>query len=238
MEALLAAAEWIAIVLGGLIIRAALVILMMAAIVAVLLPVLYAFEGGRRLLLRLRGIEHVHGFEWRRQPRYASTHLWLGERGRTVRIGLDSVAARLLARVEEIDLLPGGSRVSAGDPIATFVTRHGAVAVPAPVDGVVERVNARLGDRPDLPMQHPYGEGWLVDVKPATSDFRALPRANEARRWFSAEAVKLTFALEHASGYAAADGGEPTVPHHALLTGDDFARLATEFLNAKVTPLN
>ena len=80
MDALYAAGEWLAIVIGGLLLRFAAAVAILAALVAVLLPVLYAFEGGRRLLRRLRGVEEVHGFEWRRQPRYASTHLWLGER--------------------------------------------------------------------------------------------------------------------------------------------------------------
>jgi len=235
MEALLSAGEWLAIVLGGLIIRFGAAVAVLAAIVMVLLPIVYAFEGGRRLLRRVRGIEDVQGFEWRRGPRYAPSHLWLGERGGLVRLGLDSIAARVLAAARDVVVPPVGTRVVAGAPLARFTAGHASIAVPAPFDGVVADVNVRLGDQPDLASRHPYGGGWLVELEPADRAYRRLPRAAEARRWFDREAGKLTFALEHATGYAAADGGEPIAPHHELLTDDQVVQLAAAFLGASVS---
>jgi glycine cleavage system H lipoate-binding protein len=235
MGALSSAGEWLAIVLGGLAVRLAIAVGILAALVAVLLPVLYAFEGGRRLLRHLRGIQDVHGFEWRRQPRYAATHLWLGERAGLVRLGLDSLAARLLSRARQVELPPVGRHVEVGAPIATFRTGGAGIAVPAPIEGVVARVNPKVSDYADLATRHSYSRGWLVEIRPATGDFRRLPRAQEARDWFSGEAVKLTLALEHATGRAAADGGVPVVPDHLLVTDDQLGQLAGEFLHASVT---
>ena len=234
MEALYSAGEWLAIVLGGLILRFAAAVAMLAALLVVLLPIVYAIEGGRLLLRHVLGIKTLHGFEWRPRPRYTSTHLWLGERARVVRLGLDSLAARLLERAGRIALPRAGSHVNIGDPIATFTAGGRVIVLPAPIEGTVSGVNSGLRGRADLATRHPYGRGWLLEVRPADDGYRSLPRAESARRWFDAEAMKLTLALEHATGRAAADGGVPTVPDHLLVSQDQLGRLAAEFLHASV----
>ena len=39
--------------------------------------------------------------------------------------------------------------------------------ITSPLDGVVVRANELLDDRPELVNEDPYGEGWLVEMKPA-----------------------------------------------------------------------
>lgn len=229
------AVEWVMIALGAMLLRLLFAVSVVVAMAVALLPIVYAFEGGRRFVRRLMGVKDLHGLEWRPEPRYASTHLWLRERGGAVRIGLDSLAARLLARARDVALPPVGARVRKGEPIATFLGRA-TISLPAPVDGTIVSVNARLSDGVRPAIEHPYGGGWLVEIEPADEAFEALPRAEQACAWFAEEAARLTLALEHAAGVAAADGGLPVVPHLQMLTDEQAGCLARDFLHASVTP--
>ena len=117
--------------------------------------------------------------------------------------------------------------------MATLVFGDTMVAVPAPIAGVVAGVNGHAEDRPDVVSREPHAGGWLVDVRPdSAADVDALPRGDCAREWFSRDAMTLNVALEHAAGYAAADGGEPIHGHRTVLGDaqrDDLARRLLRF---------
>lgn len=236
METMYSAVEWLVLAVIAVLARVGFALAVVLAAIAVLLPVVYAFEGGRRLLARLRGIQELHGLEWRRSPFYSTAHLWLRERGAVVRLGIDALAARLLARVDQVALPIVGTQLAKGAPLATFTSGGHLVSVPAPLDGIVMKVNGRLSGEPEAATQHPYGSGWLVEMRPIDSVFRKLPQAASAREWFDGEAARLAAALDHAHELAAADGGVPLVPHRMLLTDEQFHRLAGQFLDATVSP--
>lgn len=235
METIFAAIEWVVLGAVAVLGRVGFALAVVLVAIAVLLPVVYAFEGGRRLIARLRGIHELHGLEWRRDPFYSAAHLWLRDRGAVLRLGIDSLAARILSRVDQVALPAVGSAVVKGAPVATFTAGRHLVSVPAPVDGIVTLVNDRLRATPEAATEHPYGSGWLIEMRPVDADFRTLPRAAVARHWFDDEAKRLAFRLDHAQELAAADGGVPIVPHRALLTDDQFERLAAEFLGATMS---
>jgi glycine cleavage system H protein len=236
METIYSAVEWLVLGVIAVLARVGFALAVVLLAIAVLLPVVYAFEGGRRLLARLRGIQELHGLEWRQSPFYSTAHLWLRERGSVVRLGLDALGARLLSRVDQVALPAVGAKVARGEPIATFTAGGHLVSVPAPVDGVVTTVNSRLRSEPAAATARPYGVGWLVELVPVDAAFRQLPRAGAARAWFDGEAARLALALDRAHGVAAADGGVPVVPHRTLLSDEQFERLAAEFLQATVSP--
>ncbi len=233
MDAIMNTIEWFGILVGGVALRFLVFVLIIAALSAVIVPILYGIEGARLALVRAGG-EKVHGLEWRRRPRYTPAHLWLRERAGVLRLGIDDLAARLLRRADQVVLPTPGSHVAKGEPVVTFRAGARSIALAAPVDGVVAEVNGRVAERPAEAVEHPYSRGWLLDLDPDERSVEMLPRP-AVRRWFDAEAVRFTLALEHAAGMAAADGGEPVVPDHVLLTDEQFAELAQDFLQAKVT---
>lgn len=232
MDAIMNTVEWFGILVGGVALRFLVFVLIIAALSAVIVPILYAIEGARVALVHAGG-EKVHGLQWRRRPRYTPAHLWLRERAGVLRLGIDDLAARLLRRADQILLPAPGSRVLKGQPVATFRTGTQRIALAAPTDGVVAQVNDRLAANPSEAIEHPYSRGWLIDVAPDERGVEMLPRP-ASRGWFDAEATRFTLALEHAAGLAAADGGEPVVPEHLLLTDEQFAALAQDFLQAQV----
>lgn len=233
MDTLKTAAEYLAIFTVGLAARAAVFVAIVAALLAVILPILYAFEGGRRLAHRLTGEQVAHGLTWRRRPAYTPGHLWVRERGFAVRLGIDGLAARLLRHTDALELPREGTELRKGQALATFTAGSDLVMLRAPIDGRVARVNWRLRGRPALAADHPYGRGWLLEMLPAGALAGTVPRESSFA-WFEREAARFTDVLEHAAGMAAADGGEPLEPERLLLTGNRLTIVAGEFLDAQV----
>jgi glycine cleavage system H protein len=223
-----------AILMAGLAVRFAVALALLAVLVAVLLPFLYAGEGVQRLWRRLEGYASVAGLTWRRRTYYSPLHTWLHARGSRVRVGLDDLAGRLLRRIDDVTLPIEGTYLKEGDALLTMTSGLRGVVVPAPVEGIVTRVNSDLLDRPQAVIADPYRRGWLIEMQPATADYRRLRHDDEARAWMAAEAHRLSIALERATGIVAADGGELAIPSHLLLGEKQFGELAREFLGARL----
>ncbi len=233
MDTIKTSIEYLAIFVVGLAARAALFVAIVAALVAVILPFLYAFEGTRRLLRDSLGRTVVNGLAWRGRRAYTRTHLWAQGRGLDLRVGVDDLAARLLHGAERIDLPAPGMHLRQGDPLATVLAGHQKVVLRSPVDGAVARVNRRLLRRAGLAEQAPYGRGWLVEFAPMWTAVDTVP-PQTSRGWFSNEAARFAHAINHAAEVAAADGGEPLVAERRLLSDEQFAEVVSDFLDADV----
>lgn len=235
MDALMNFVENAAILVGGLAVRFAVAVALLALLVSVLLPFLYAGEGVRRLWRRVSGFGSEAGLTWRRGTYYSPAHAWLRTRAGLVRLGLDDLAGRLLRRVDAVALPAVGTYVKEGDALITVSAGPRGVVIPSPVEGTVTRVNQRLDEAPQSLVDDPYGRGWIVEVNPATDRFRSMKRDEEARRWMHNEATRLSLALEHATGILAADGGELAVPSHLLISDEQRVALEQQFLQALPT---
>jgi len=54
----------------------------------------------------------------------------------------------------------------------------------APISGEVVEINASLTDNPALVNQSPYGEGWMLKLKPANPDeVKALMSSDDYQRY-------------------------------------------------------
>jgi glycine cleavage system H protein len=232
MDAIWTLAENAAVLVAGLAVRFAVALALLAVLVAVLLPFVYAGEGVRRLWLRLGGFASVAGLSWRRRTYYSPSHAWLRARAGALRIGLDDLAGRLLKRVDSVLLPVAGTYLKEGDALLTIGHGRREVVIPSPVEGTVLRVNRHVEEEPGAIVADPYRRGWLVELSPATQKFRQLRHDGEAERWLLGEAGRLSHALERASGIAAADGGELIIPEHLAVSEDKLEELRKEFLAA------
>jgi glycine cleavage system H protein len=230
MDALWAFVENAAILIAGLAARFAVALALLAVLVAALLPFLYAGEGVRRLLLRLEGFASVAGLAWRRRTYYAPSHLWLRLRSGLLRIGVDDLAGRLLRRVDTVTLPAVGTYLKEGDPLLIVGRGRREVVIPSPIEGTVRHVNARLEEQPESLATTPYRGGWIAEVEPATEDFARFRHDEAAAGWLQDEALRLSHALEHATGMVAADGGELVVPEHLAVSEEQLDTLTREFL--------
>ncbi len=237
MDALWNLVENAAILVAGLAVRFAFAAAVLAVLVALLLPFLYAGEGLRRLWRRAEGFASVGGLTWRTGTYYAPTHAWLRARAGQLRVGLDDLAGRLLRTIDSIALPTVGTVLQAGDALLTLGSGGRGLVIPAPVSGTVTRVNRSLLEQPQAVVEDPYGRGWLIEMEPENERYRSLARDGDARDWMSQEAVRLSYALEKATGILAADGGELVVPTHLLIGDDERAALEQQFLKAAPAPV-
>jgi glycine cleavage system H protein len=87
-----------------------------------------------------------------------------------IRVGMTTVAAKLSGgklaavtpRAKNI-----GKEVAQGKSIATVESSKFVGPVPAPVSGVLLRVNDKLAGDPNLAVNDPYGEGWIAEIQPS-----------------------------------------------------------------------
>ncbi len=87
---------------------------------------------------------------------------------KTARCGLTDFRQQSSGDVAFVECPEVGVKIALGDDLVNIETIKVDLVVPAPVDGEVVGVNEALGDAPELVNQQPYGDGWLVELKPAT----------------------------------------------------------------------
>ena len=114
----------------------------------------------------------------------------------TVTLGMTAVAAAMAGQLVAFTAKKAGRKVQSGKSCATV--ESGKWVGPAKIgfDAEVVEVNDALTGNPKLANAEPYGEGWMVKVKPAD--------------WAAAKAT-LT------------PGAEVAGPYEAKMTADNFA---------------
>lgn len=223
--------------IAGLIVRALLAILVLAAIVVPIAALLMAATWIMRGIDRVTGVQRVGHVRWRRGCYYTPGHLWLRARGdQAVRIGVDDVAQRVLPEIAQVSLPMEGESLARGEVIGSITCADGTVVLRTPVAGTVAAVNHRLLKTPSLLHRDPYRRAWLVEMRPSSRDYQALPSDERAREWIAKEDRRLTEFLEHQLGVAAADGGELMVPPHRLLTPSQWEAVRQGFLGVNLEP--
>jgi len=176
---------------------------------------------------------YVEGYALPTNLRFHLGHTWvMRERKNLVRVGADEFAVSLLGQVERIDLPKPGHWVRQGQKAWTVYRDGRKVAMVSPIEGEIVAVNPELAENPDLLLQQPYGEGWVmsVHVPDEESNYRNLLEGTLAHAWMSDAATRLRARLsEHAGAYAQ-DGGRPVSDICALLPEKAWRGLVHEFL--------
>ena len=98
--------------------------------------------------------------------KYSKSHEWVEvlDDG-TVKIGITDHAQELLGDMVFVEVPEVGAAVSVGEECAVVESVKAASDVYSPVTGEVVAVNEELADTPDLVNNHPYGDGWIMQVK-------------------------------------------------------------------------
>ena len=106
--------------------------------------------------------------------RYTEEHEWLRqEEDGTVTVGITDHAQGALGDLVYVELPEVGQSVDAGGDMAVVESVKAASDVYAPVSGEVVAVNEDLSDDPEKVNGDPYGDGWIVRLKP-TGDGETL----------------------------------------------------------------
>lgn len=90
-----------------------------------------------------------------------------GEAAGDVRVGFTHVPCSLLGDVVYVELPPPGTEVRSGEPIGLVESSSAVCEVAAPVSGTVAQVNDALEVSPEKITSDPFGEGWLLVIRPS-----------------------------------------------------------------------
>ncbi len=101
-----------------------------------------------------------------------------------VRAGISHVPGIFLGDVVSVDLPPPGTEVAAGEPIGLVESSLTVFELLSPVTGIVVGLNPEVESVPRLVTKAPYGEGWLLTIRPSDSGERAVLLAAEEYRRF------------------------------------------------------
>jgi glycine cleavage system H protein len=101
---------------------------------------------------------------------YTKEHEWVrresdGE-GETVRVGVTDYAQNALGDIVFVTLPEPGSHVTAGQTCGEIESTKSVSDVYAPVTGTVAERNEGLDAAPELVNTDPYGEGWMLTIRP------------------------------------------------------------------------
>lgn len=100
--------------------------------------------------------------------RYAKSHEWLrSESDGSVVVGITDYAQNSLGDITYVQVPKVGATFKAGETFGVVESVKAASDIYAPVAGTVVAVNAKLESTPETVNQSPYGDGWMLKLKPA-----------------------------------------------------------------------
>jgi len=100
--------------------------------------------------------------------KYTKSHEWVRTLGDgTLEVGITDHAQHALGDMVFVEVPEAGRAVKAGEPCAVVESVKAASDVYAPVAGEITAGNPKLAAEPETVNAHPYGEGWLMRLRPA-----------------------------------------------------------------------
>ena len=99
--------------------------------------------------------------------RYTREHEWARLENGVVTVGITSYAVEQLGDIVFVELPDVGRKLDAMKPFGVIEAVKTVSDLYAPVTGEVVEVNALVRDRPGLVNQEPFGDGWMVRIKPS-----------------------------------------------------------------------
>lgn len=108
-----------------------------------------------------------------------------------IRVGFTDLAQKLAGKIRFIRIKPRGISVDQGKDVATLETGKWVGPVESPVSGTVDEINGSLRTKPQILNQDPYGEGWVVVLKPSNlEELKNLVHGESAIDWYKKEIEK------------------------------------------------
>ena len=107
--------------------------------------------------------------------KYTKEHEWIRLEGDVDYVGITDYAQEQLGDIVFVDIPTEGETLAADEVFGTIEVVKTISDLFLPVTGEILEQNEALADQPELVNQDPYGEGWLIKIKPtADADFDSL----------------------------------------------------------------
>lgn len=120
---------------------------------------------------------------------YSKEYAWVRQEGDLLRIGVIDFAVKLAGKIEYVDIPQKGKRFEKDEIFGTVESGKWVGEMFMPVSAEVVEMNASLLDAPSPVHDDPYGEGWLILVRPDSLDDLGclMSDHDEIRHWLEAE---------------------------------------------------
>ncbi len=179
-------------------------------------------------------ITTVYGFLIEDTLYYCSGHTWFKWLDDDVKIGLDDFGQSLIGTIDKVIMPKPGDEVDAYEPFIKLISKGESIELLSPLSGTVVEVNRYVCENTSLMNLDPYGDGWLIRLKPKKEvrgdeiDNLKLIKGEEARKWLEKEVDKLHQILQTEVGITMADGGDLIRNIHEVL-GEKWSILIRNF---------
>ncbi|MCP4709239.1 MAG: glycine cleavage system protein GcvH [Planctomycetes bacterium] len=118
--------------------------------------------------------------------RFLDSHEWARQEEDLVVIGLSDYAVEQLGDIVYLELPSVGDNVNKSAEFGSLESVKAACDLYAPISGEIVEINESLPDEPELFKSDPFGQAWMIKVKP--SDLAQLDELMDAAAY--AEHVK------------------------------------------------
>ena len=107
--------------------------------------------------------------------KYTKEHEWIRLEGDVAYVGITDYAQEQFGDIVFVDIQTVGETLAADEVFGTIEVVKTISDLFLPVAGEVLEQNETLEEQPELVNKDPYGEGWLIKIKPAAdADFDSL----------------------------------------------------------------
>lgn len=125
---------------------------------------------------------------------YSKNHTWTHlEKSGFARVGLDDLLLHITGSVKLNNLKGEGEKVRKGELIAEIMQDGKHLNIASPISGEIQSVNKSLSKNPETLNDDPYGNGWILKIKPEkwVAETNSYFLAEDALEWSKQELAKL-----------------------------------------------
>jgi len=111
---------------------------------------------------------NIHGYDFPDDLYYHADHAWARiEPDGLAAIGMNEFFTRQAGDIVYVDLPFEGDQISAGEVCGKLQSAKWIGKLIAPIGGEIVAVNERLESDSGLINQSPYGDGWIIRIRPS-----------------------------------------------------------------------
>ena len=98
--------------------------------------------------------------------KYTSEHEWIRIENDEAIVGITDYAQDQLGDIVFVDVTTEGETLEQGEVFGTIEVVKTVSDLFLPIGGEIVEVNPELEEHPELVNKDPYGEGWIIRIKP------------------------------------------------------------------------
>ncbi|MBQ7577583.1 MAG: glycine cleavage system protein GcvH [Synergistaceae bacterium] len=124
--------------------------------------------------------------EFKNNLLYTKNNEWTEKINDIVRVGIDDYSQKSLGDIVYVEICPVNTRLKAGDSFGSIEATKSVSEIISPVSGVVVKVNDAIKESPAIVNIDPFGDGWLIEIKPDDiSELDNLMNVGEYKKFLS-----------------------------------------------------